>query len=174
METEMVRTRYVGTGKLKDRRLGGLGHIQPGHAVDMPRHLAEEMIAQGLFVLEGDYPPPAGDGPDRDPDGVEVETEGAMQSFVEIGEPGRAVGGRPFVEIGDGEPLAAGELPGLGEFKLEALARAGVGSWQVLAALSDEECERLAGSLAGISAAQLKQWRTAAASRLSSGAAGGG
>jgi len=139
----------------------------------MPRQLAEEMIAQGLFVLEGDYPPPAGDGPDKDPDG-EVEPEGAMQSFMEIGEPGRAVGGRPLVEIGDGEPLAAGELPGLGEFKREALARAGVGSWQVLAALSDEECERLAGNLAGISAAQLKQWRTAAASRLSSGAAGGG
>lgn len=168
METEMVRTRYVGAaGKLKNRRLGGLEQVQPGHAVDMPRRLAEEMIAQGLFVLEGDYPPPAGDDPDSDPAGVEVEPEGAMQSFVEIGDPGQAVGGRPFVEIG-GEALTAGDLPGLGEFKREALNRAGVGSWQALAALSDEECERLAGNLAGISAAQLKGWRDGALAQAGS------
>lgn len=180
----MVRTRYVGRpGELEDPRLAGLAGITRGHAVDMPRHLAEEMVARGLFVLEDNYMEPEGDEPGISNSDAEAIAgtgdqdlgEVAVQGFVEIKEedgPGVCLGG--FVEIaGTGaRPLVAGDLPGMGEFKRDALARAGVGDWQALAALSDEECESLAGKLAGISAPQLKQWREAAKTQHRAGAAG--
>jgi hypothetical protein len=165
---EMVRVYYAGRpGELRDPRLAGVGR-ETGQAVDMPRALAEEMVGLELFARSRE------EALER---GQTLEEGGEpMQAYVEIGQGGGEATGehRSFVEIreeqpegaGEARPLATGEFPGMGKFKLDTLARAGVGNWQTLAALSDEACEILAGRLAGISSSQLKEWRDVALAGL--------
>ena len=156
----MVRMRYVGQqGELDHPRLAGLSHIGPGHAVDMPRGLAEKLVAQGLFVFEVDYDPEQSGGEDLnvgEPESADMASEGAedVKTFVEITEePARVAGYRP---------PALGTLPGLGMARLDALVQADVTDWEDLAALDDDECESLAAKMKGVSADQVRQWRDTA------------
>lgn len=147
---EMTRIRYVGRkGELDDSRLAGLREIDHGHALDVPYWLALELVSRGPFVWPADYYPEATPSLEED-----------MPTLVEINEfdLGEDDG---FVEVSDGEDetwLRAGDLPRLGQVRLEHLRSAGLGTWQAIAGLTEDGCSE-AAALTGVSEKTAQGWR---------------
>lgn len=148
-EGQMVRIIYCGeSGKLDEPRLGGMGGIPYGHALDVPKPLARELVAGGFFAWPAKFK--KGE-PVKAFTEIRGDDEGLQPALVEITDRSDTI-----------QKLTPGLISGLGSGRLDALAEAGIVTVQGLAGLHNEACDALGAELDGVSGETLRGWRDAA------------